>query len=217
MSQDNQLQQSVMAALGWEPSVVAAHIGVAAAAGVITLTGHVESFAEKRGAEAAARRVRGVKAVVQEIEVRVPHDMKRSDPDIAAAATLRLIWDASIPPNSVKVAVDKGWVTLTGEVVHHYQQQLAEDDVQRLLGVVGVFNEIILTPKPNAELISDDIVHALHRSWFFDPKTITVKTDGGTVHLTGTVDSWHNWHLAQETAWAAPGATAVENDIEIID
>ncbi len=217
MSENDQLQRAVLAELSWEPSITAPHIGVTAISGVITLTGHVESFAEKRGAEAAARRVRGVKAVIQEIEVRVPRDMQRSDHDIAAAAVQRLSWDTSIPPNSVKVAVDGGWVTLTGEVAHHYQQQLAEDDVERLLGVVGVFNEIVLTPKPNAELISDDIVHALHRSWFFDPKTVTVKTDGGTVHLTGTVDSWHNWHVAQETAWAAPGATAVENDIEITD
>ncbi len=217
MSQDDQLKRAILAELDWEPSVAAAHIGVAATAGVITLTGHVESFAEKCGAEAAVLRVRGVKAVVQEIEVRLPQDMKRSDPDIAAAAVQRLSWDSSIPPRSVTVEVENGWVSLSGEVAYYYQQQAAEDDIHRLLGVVGVSNGITVKAKLNARVIRDDIIHALKRSWFSNPKTVTVETDGGIVHLTGTVDSWHNWHLAQEIAWAAPGATAVENDIEILD
>ncbi len=120
---DDQLQQAVLAELSWEPSVTAAHIGVTAKDGVVTLTGHVESFAQKHAAEAAARRVRGVDAVAEEIEVRLPVDTRRSDEDIAAAAIDRLAWDVSIPRDAVQVTVEQGWLTLSGEVDRHYQQQ----------------------------------------------------------------------------------------------
>ena len=121
MPNDNRLQQAVLEELNWEPSVTAAHIGVTANAGIVTLTGHVESFAQKHAAEVAVRRVKGVKAVAGEIEVRLPYETKRSDEEIAGAAIGRFEWDVSIPRDTVKVTVDKGWVTLTGEVDWYYQ------------------------------------------------------------------------------------------------
>jgi osmotically-inducible protein OsmY len=216
MSKDNQLQEAVLAELRWEPSVIAAHIGVAANAGVVTLTGHVQSFMEKQAAETAARRVKGVKAIVEEIEIRLPFDAKLTDEEIAAAAIGRLAWDVSVPRDAIKVEVEKGWLTLTGQVDWHYQSEAAEQDVRRLLGVVGVSNQISIKQKVSTSNISDDIMHALHRSWFFDPKTITVKAQDGKVRLSGTVHSPHERQIAASTAWASPGVTDVENDITII-
>jgi osmotically-inducible protein OsmY len=216
MPNDNRLQQAVLDELNWEPSVTAAHIGVAADSGVVTLTGHVESFAQKHAAEAAVRRVKGVKAVAEELEVRLPYKAKRSDEEIAGAAIRRFEWDVSIPRDAVKVTVDKGRVTLTGEVEWNYQKDAASMDVRPLFGVVGVINQITIRATVNTSNISDDIVHALHRSWFFDPKTIAVSAQGGKVRLTGTVHTWHDRQVAAATAWSAPGATAVENDIAVI-
>jgi osmotically-inducible protein OsmY len=216
MPNDNRLQQTVLEELNWEPSVTAAHIGVTANAGIVTLTGHVESFAQKHAAEAAVRRVKGVKAVAEEIEVRLPYETKRSDEEIAGAAIGRFEWDVSIPRDTVKVTVDKGWVTLTGEVDWHYQKDAASMDVRALFGVIGVSNQIAIKPTVNTSNIRDDIMHALGRSRFFDPQTISVSAQGGKVRLTGTVSSWHDRQVAVSTAWAAPGATAVENDIAVV-
>lgn len=215
MSNDNELQKSVIAELNWEPSIKAAHIGVAANDGVVTLSGHVDTYMEKSIAEKAARRVKGVKAVAEEIEVKLAFDIQRTDEEIAAAALNRLEWDVEIPDDIIRIKVEKGWVTLTGEVEWHYQMEAAERDVRALHGVVGVSNQISLKPTANARDISDSIRHALHRSWF-DPKTITVSATGGNVHLTGTAHSWSDRQLAGATAWAAPGATAVRNDITIM-
>jgi osmotically-inducible protein OsmY len=216
MSNDHDLQKSVLAELSWEPSVTAAHIGVTANEGVVTLTGHVESFAEKHAAEMAARRVKGVKAVAEEIEVRLAFDTRRNDTEIAAAAIERLAWDVAIPRDAVTVKVENGWVTLTGQVDWHYQHEAAEQNIRPLFGVVGVSNQIAIKPRVDTRNIGDDIMHALHRSWFFDPKTITVTADRGTVRLSGTVRSVHERQVAATTAWAAPGTTAVENDIVIV-
>jgi osmotically-inducible protein OsmY len=216
MSYDSQLQQAVLSELAWDPSVIAAHIGVTAKGGVVSLTGHVESFAEKRAAEMAALRVKGVKAVALEIEVRLPLDTQRNDEEIAAAAIERLSWDVSVPRDAVGVNVEKGWLTLTGQVDWHYQKEAAEQDVHSLFGVVGVSNQTTIRQKVNVSNLSDDITHALHRSVFFDPRTVTVSAQGGKVRLTGTVHSWHDRQVAASTAWAAPGATAVQNDISVI-
>ncbi len=216
ISKDTQLQRDVLAELNWEPSVNSAHIGVMANAGVVTLTGHVESFAEKYAAEKAAGRVKGVKAVAQEIEVRLAFDRKRGDDEIAAAAIERLAWDTFVPHDAVKVKVDNGWIALTGQVEWVYQKEAAEQDVRRLLGVVGVSNQATVRPRPSAPDISDDIIHALRRSWLSNPKTIEVSVDGGDVRLTGTVHSLQDWRVAEATAWAAPGANYVANEITII-
>ena len=215
MAQDHDLQQAVLAELAWEPSVTAAHLGVSAAAGVVTLTGHVDTYSQKLAAEQAALRVRGVKAVAEEIEVRLAFDRKRGDDDIAAAAIERLAWSAGIPPDRFTVKVEKGWVTLTGMADWHYQKEEAGLDVRRLLGVVGLSNQITVKPRVDTSSLSDDINQALHRSWFFDASDLRVSAEGGQVRLTGTVGSQRDRQSAAATAWAAPGATNVINDIVV--
>ena len=215
MSQDRELQQAVLDEFIWEPSVTAGHIGVTANAGVVTLSGHVDSYAKKHAAETAARRVKGVRAVAEEIEVRLPFETKRSDEEIAAAAIERLSWNVSVPRDSVQVKVEQGWVTLTGQVDWWYQKDAAEHDIRPLLGVVGVSNLATIKQRVNTAGLSDDITHALHRSWFFDPEEVHVRAEGGKVVLTGTVHSFHEREVAAQTAWAAPGATMVENDLAV--
>ncbi len=215
MNNDHKLKNDVIAELAWEPSVTADHIGVTAKDGVVTLTGHVSTYWQKRAAESAAGRVQGVKAIAEEIEIRLPLHVKRADDEIAAAALSRLSWDSSVPADSVKVKVEKGFVTLTGQVDWHYQQESALSVIRSLNGVTGVSNQLTIKLRPNTETIRDDILHALHRSWFFDDNNINVSADGGRVHLTGTVDSWTDLQTAASTAWAAPGTTDVENDIRV--
>ncbi len=217
MLEDDQLQKAILAELGWDPSVVAAHIGVTTSAGIVTLTGHVETFAEKHAAEAAAWRVRGVKAVAEDIEVELPFERTRGDDEIAAAALERLAWDTSVPADAITIKVEQGWLTLSGQVEWHYQKAAAEQDVTRLHGVTGVSNQVIVRSTVDVSNISNNIQHALHRSWLLDDETVTVMANGGRIHLTGTVRSPHERQVAWATAWAAPGAISVENDIRIIE
>ncbi|MBW4036088.1 MAG: BON domain-containing protein [Proteobacteria bacterium] len=215
MSDDTQLQQRVMAELNWQPGVTAGHIGVTAKAGIVTLSGHVESYADKHAAEAITRRVRGVFGVAEDIVVELPVHIKRTDEDIAAAAVERLAWDVSVPRDSVKVTVADGWLTLTGRVGAHYQREAATRDVQGLIGVRGVSSEITIKPRVDATNLSQDIMHALQRSWFVEPNAISVTVEGGAVRLTGTVHSPHERNLAATTAWSAPGTITVENNITV--
>jgi len=215
MSDDKQLKQAVLDELKWEPSVNAAHIGVTAKDGVVTLMGHVESYWEKSVAEKAARRVKDVKAVAEEIEVRLPFSVKHGDEEIASSAVNRLKGDGSVPKDAIKVSVEKGWVTLTGEVDWHYQQVAAADDVRGIWGVIGVSNQITVKPRPDTSKIRDNILVALDRSWF-DPATINVSAQGGKVTLSGTVESWYERDEATSAAWAASGTTSVVNNLAIV-
>ena len=215
MSHDSQLQEAVLAALKWEPSVTAAHVGVTASAGVITLTGHVDNYASKHAAEIAASRVKGVKAVADELEIRLPFAVTRSDDQIASAAVDRMSWDVTVPRDTVKIRVEKGWVTLSGEVNWHYQRENAVRNIRPLFGVIGISDQISIKPRVNVTDISDGIMEALHRSWF-DPKTIKVTAEGGTVRLSGVVHSPDDRETAAEAAWAAPGTTSVENELAIV-
>jgi osmotically-inducible protein OsmY len=212
MDNDHQLKQYVLAELEWEPSISADHIGVTAKDGVVTLSGHVATYWQKRAAETAAGRVKGVKALAEEIAVQLPLHIKHGDDEIAAAALNRMMWDVSVPKDAVKVRVEKGFVTLTGTVDKYYQKDAAAWDVRPLTGVTGVANQMTVKLRPDTLTISDDIRHALHRSWLFD-ENIKVSATGGKVHLTGKVESWHDRELAAATAWAAPGTTTVTNDI----
>ena len=215
MSSDSDLKQAVLDELIWEPAVNPAHIGVTAHGGVITLTGHVGSYMHKVAAERAASRVKGVKAVAEEIEVKLPYDVKRSDEDIAAAAVDRLGWNSAIPDDAIKVKVQQGWVTLTGAVGWYFERETAETDIRALSGVIGVSNQVEIKPAVNAPNLKKDIENALHRSWYYDPDTITVATQGGKITLSGKVTTWNAQRLAGSTAWSAPGATSVENNILI--
>ena len=215
MSNDSRLQRSVLAELAWEPSIVSGHLGVTANDGVVALTGHVDNYPQKHAAEMAVRRVKGVLAVADEIEVRLPADTARSDETIAAAAIERLSWDVTIPQDTVIVTVEDGWVTISGAVDWHYQKEAVQTAIRPLIGVVGVCNQVTIKPRVDTKNLGDTITHALNRSWFFDPKTIHVTAEGGTVRLTGRVHTPHERDVAAAAAWAAPGAVYVENDIRV--
>jgi osmotically-inducible protein OsmY len=214
MSDDKSLKQSVLDELKWEPSVNSAHIGVTVKDGIVSLMGTVETYAEKHGAETAALRVKDVKAVAEEIEVKLPFSVKHGDSEIAKAAVNRLAWDSSVPKDTVKVAVSHGWVTLTGNVHWHFQHDAAADAVRTLWGVTGVSNQIAIKPQANAGDIKSDIMVALNRSWF-TPENIDVTAYDGKVTLSGTVDYWDERDLAGRAAWSAPGVTSVTNDIRV--
>jgi osmotically-inducible protein OsmY len=212
---DEDIQRDVMAELEWEPRVVPNEIGVAVKDGVVTLTGWVDTYQKRWAAEEAAHRVRGVRAVANDIEIRLPSMAERTDADIAAAAARALEWDAFVPVDKLDVTVSKGWVTLRGEVEWQYQKEDAERVVRRLSGVRGVTNLIQVKPRLRPSELKQKIEKALVRSAELDAKQITVEVQGSKVILKGTVRSWAEREEAEREAWAAPGVTAVENRIAI--
>lgn len=213
---DKQLQQRVLDELAWEPSVDAAHIGVAAKGGVVTLSGHAATYAEKLAAEQAARRVRGVKAIAQEMEVRLPSSKKTSDDEIAERALRILSWGAAVPKDAVSIKVEKGWVTLSGDVDWQFQRAAAEHDVAKLTGVLGVVNAIRVKSKAQPADIRHRIEEAFRRDAALDAARVTVNVaGGGRVELGGRVHSWREREAAEHAAWAAPGVTAVEDRIAV--
>ena len=212
---DEHIQRDVLSELRFEPRVQPNEIGVAVKDGVVTLAGWVDSYAKKWAAEEAAHRVRGVKAVANDIEVRLPTSAERTDPEIAAAAVKALEWDAAIPIDKLDVTVSKGWVTLRGAVEWQYQKQDAERVVRRLQGVRGISNLIAVRPRLSPTALKEKIEQALVRSAELDAGRISVKIEGSKVILEGTVRSWAERDEAERAAWAAPGVTAVDNRIVI--
>ena len=212
---DVMLQQDVIDELDWEPSVNAANIGVTVKDGVVTLTGSVPHYAEKRAAEQAALRVSGVKAVAEEIEVRLPSSKKRTDTDIATAVVAALKWHVYLPEDALKVKVEDGIVTLDGEVEWQFQKEKAVDVVRPLTGVRGVFNLIKVTPRVSPAGVKEKIRKALERTADEDAGHITVEVDRGEVTLGGDVRTWVEREDAIRAAWSAPGVRAVTNHIKI--
>jgi osmotically-inducible protein OsmY len=215
MLTDKQLQQAVLTELNWEPAVTASHIGVAAKNGVVTLSGHVPTYWEKRAAEKAAGRVKGVKAVVEEIEVRLVGSSVPADDELAERAVQSLESDVSVPRDRIKIKVEKGRVTLTGEVDWHYQKRAAEYAVQRLFGVVGLTNRIAIKPSVAAYDVREKIAATLARTAAFDAAGLSIETDGGKVTLSGNVSSWHERNLVENAAWAVPGVSQVSDKISV--
>ena len=212
---DSSLQQAVLDELNWQPSVKAANIGVTAKDGVVTLTGHVGSMAEKWAAERAVSSVFGVKAVAEELEVRYPFEKKEDDADIAQRALQVLSWDIEVPNDKVKVKVEKGVVTLSGNLEWYYQRSAAEADLRKLPGVIGLNNDILIKPRVQASNVRDQIKAALKRRAQIEADHITVTTDGSKVTLGGKVNTWYERRLAESTAWEAPGVTQVENRLTV--
>jgi osmotically-inducible protein OsmY len=213
---DEEIQRDVLAELKWDARINPNEIGVIVKEGVVTLTGWADSYIKKWSAEEAAHRVRGVKAVANDIEVRLPTSSQRTDAEIAEAAVRALEWDALVPLDKVKVTVSKGWVTLEGEVEWQYQKEDAERVIRRLTGVRGVSNLITVRPQSvSAEEIKRKIEQALIRNAQLDAQRIQVAVEGSKVILKGKVRSWAEREEAEREAWASPGVTEVENRITI--
>ncbi len=212
---DKSLRQEIIDELDFDPSVTSAHIGVAVEEGVVTLTGHVSSYAEKIAAERAVQRVKGVRAIAEEIEIRFAGDKKTGDDQIAKRSLDILSWDTTIPKDRISVKVQDGWVTLTGDVDWNFQKTDAERAVRRLTGVIGISNAINVKPRVAAEDVKGRIEKALKRRAELDANSIRVRTEGGRVVLEGKVKAWYERDLAERTAWAAPGVTAVDDRIQI--
>jgi osmotically-inducible protein OsmY len=208
---DEQLQQEVLRELRYQPSLQPNEIGVAVKEGVVTLTGYVDSFLKRWEAEEAAHRVRGVKAVANDIEVRLPTSSERTDADIAAAVTRALEWDAGLDIDKLDVTVSKGWVTLQGEVEWGFQRADAERVARRITGVRGVSNLITVRPRqtPAPDEVKKKIEDALVRSAQTDAKRIQVEVRGDKVILTGTVRAWAEKQEAERVAWSAPGVASI--------
>jgi osmotically-inducible protein OsmY len=212
---DRVLQQAVLDELEWDPSVNAAHIGVIVENGVVTLAGHVGSYAEKTAAETAVKRVSGVRAIAQEIEVRYPNEKKTADDQIAKRAIDIMSWDTTIPAEKIQVRVQDGWVTLSGSANWWYQKLDAENAVRKLSGVKGITNSIEVKPRVAATDVKQRIENALKRNAEVEAGAIKVTVSGGTVTLEGKVKAWYERDLAERTAWSAPGVSAVNDRIAV--
>jgi osmotically-inducible protein OsmY len=210
------LRDDILDELGYEPIVDAAHIGVAVDQNVVTLTGHVGSYAQKLAAISAVRRVRGVQGIADEIEVRYSSDAKPSDDEIAKRAINTLVWDSVVPSEAIKVTVRDGWVTLTGKVNWHYQKSSAERDIGRLSGVHGMINNIEIEAHAKAGNVKRKIEDALKRHAEVEAKEIIVTVrDDGEVLLEGKVDNWAEKFAVEDAAWSAPGVKNVRDRLTI--
>lgn len=215
MKSDKQLKAEVEAELEWEPAIDAAHVGVAASNGVVTLTGHLNSYAEKATIERVVSRVAGVRAVAVELDVRLSNRDARSDTDLAGAAQNALAWNVVLPPDKVKVKAEKGWLTLSGELEWEFQRNAASNAVRPLKGVLGVTNSITLKPRAVASDIGTRIGAALSRHALREAGAIRVSVSGSTVTLRGRTDSLAERNAAEGAAWSAPGVTAVVSELTV--
>jgi osmotically-inducible protein OsmY len=214
---DKDLRQYIIDELDFEPSVDAAHIGVAVENGVVTLTGHVGSYAEKLAAVAATRRIKRVRAIAEEIEVRYPSDKKTGDDEIAKRAADIIRWSAVVPQDGIQLTVHKGWVTLGGQVNWWYQRNAAEDAVRKLSGVSGVINNITIHPHVQPFDVKRKIEDAFKRRAELDTQGIRVAvTDDGKITLEGKVHDWREHNAAVDAAWSAAGVVSVEDRLSIL-
>jgi len=215
MKTDAQIQRDVMEELKWDPTLNASEIGVAVKDGVVTLSGYVENYSEKRAAENAALRISGVKAVAEDITVKVVARDKKNDTDIALAIINSLKWNSAIQEDKIKITVEDGWVVMDGEVEWNYQKDIIRNTIENIYGVKGITNLVTISPKINAKDVKKKIKEAFQRSAMVNSENITVETIGNKVILKGTVRSYAEKVDAEKAAWSIPGITIVENELEI--
>jgi osmotically-inducible protein OsmY len=216
MKTPGELRNDVLDELGFEPSLEEGGIGVAVDDGVVTLTGHVKSYAEKRVAERAVKRVHGVHGIANDLKVELWEGFHRDDTDIAHAALDTLRWDTWLPQDAVTVTVKDGWITLEGSLPWQYQKIEAERAVSHLQGVKGVTNQIAVQPRVPATQVDRRIQSAFQRAASLDARNVHVETAGSVVILRGTVRSWAEHEDAERAAWSVPGVTSVRNELQIV-
>ena len=212
---DKTLQALVEEELDWEPSVDSSNIGVSVNAGVVRLSGSVRTYPQKIAAEKAAERVKGVRGVALDIDVRPFGDTGTSDDEVAKRALNTLAWHAMVPDKAIKVRVENGWVSLSGEVEWQYQREAAERAVQKLYGVRGVTNQIAIRPQVKAVDVKRRIEEALHRQARLEADKVQVLVDGDRVTLEGNVDTWSDRSTIERAAWAAPGVVSVQDHVRV--
>lgn len=215
MKTDAQLRTDVTDELAWDPAVNAANVGVIVKEGVVTLTGHLDSFAEKHAVERAVRRVSGVRGIALDLEVKLPSSAQRSDSEIALAATAALGLNSLVPPGKVQVQVENGWVTLTGEVDWGYQFASAEQSIRPLPGVRGLFNRITIKPRVDGKDIGAQITAALTRQAVREARHIDIKVEGGVVTLSGKVHSMAEHDAAIGVAFSTKGVSHVVDHLQV--
>jgi osmotically-inducible protein OsmY len=208
---DLALQENIAEELSFDPKVDAGRIGVAVKDGIVTLTGRVDTYAEKIGAENAAKRVAGVKGLACELEVELPAFHQRTDADIVAAALNILAWDVSVPRDAVLVQADHGWLTLGGTVDWQYQKESAEDAIRNLAGVRGATNHVAVRPRPSVTTVKQKLRDVFERRACIDANSLTVDAHDSVVTLRGTVHSWAERDDATRAAFSVPGVARVEN------
>jgi len=212
---DKEILRDINDEFDWEPSLRSEHIARTVKDGIVTLAGYADSYHDKWKAEQVVSRVKGVRGIANDIEVRLPTAAERPDPEVARAALDALKWNVLVPDDRIKVKVEKGWVTLEGDVNWHYQREAADRAVRRLTGVRGVTNLITVKSSPVPKDVKQQIKHAFERAASFDAEHIDVTVEDGSVILEGTVRSYAERRDAERAAYNAPGVTHVENKLRI--
>ena len=215
MKTDLDLKNDVLQELLWDPLVPEARVGVSVNEGVVTLTGHLDSYSEKVATRRAAERVAGVKAIAVELDVIPSGVHQRSDTEIAAAVQHALSWNTAVPQERVRVTVEKGWVTLSGELDWNFQRRALERMIRPLKGVAGIVDNIELKSLPISVNLSNRIQDALTRQAQREAKRIEISVDGSVVTLRGHVHSWAERNAAEGATWSAPGVSRVNNQLTV--